>query len=559
MEKELVQEFVQVMLKLVNKELIKRKFAQYKSAKVVSINEDGSVNIKIPPNETIIHNLLNKTGEALSENDDVSLLLKDGTMSTALVVFKNKTNLIYNGSGSGGGSLTEDILNRINSAIQAIKVNNTLLNPNTNQEVNINIPIKLTDLINDGHFVRDQNYIHTDNNLTNSLLDKINSSIQGIKINDTLLSLNNNQEVNIAMPTNLTELINDGYFIQDQYYIHTDNNFTNTLKNSYNNLVTNVNQTVSSNNKLATMNDIPIVDLSNYYNKEETNNRYVQKETGKGLSSNDFTSDEKTKLAGISNGAKKVEISTINGNIKIDGVENTVYSLTQSEIISVLGFMPSEGGTADLSDYYNKEDSDNRYVQKENGKGLSANNYTTTEKNKLSNIESNAQVNIIEDVKVNGVSLTVTNKSVDVDVPTKVSELNNDSNYVKASELLNKIYPVGAIYISTSSTNPKNLFGGTWEQIKDRFLLSAGNSYNAGGTGGESSHRLTVNEIPSHAHSMRVQWGDYAADANINAGAGTGGASFKVDKGDTTGYSGGNGYHNNMPPYLVVYMWKRTA
>ncbi len=93
MDKELAQEFIQIMSKLINKELNKRKFAQYKSAKVVSVNSNGSVNIKIPPSETVIHNLLNKTGETLSVNDDVSLLLKDGTMSTALVAFKNKTNL----------------------------------------------------------------------------------------------------------------------------------------------------------------------------------------------------------------------------------------------------------------------------------------------------------------------------------------------------------------------------------------------------------------------------------------------------------------------------------
>lgn len=93
MEKELVQEFIQIMSKLIEKELNKKKFARYKSAKVESINANGSVNVKIPPSETIIHNLLNKTGETLSENDDVSLLLKDGTMSTALVAFKNKTNV----------------------------------------------------------------------------------------------------------------------------------------------------------------------------------------------------------------------------------------------------------------------------------------------------------------------------------------------------------------------------------------------------------------------------------------------------------------------------------
>ena len=58
MDKELAQEFIKIMSKLIDKELSKRKFAQYKSAKVVSINNNGSVNIKIPPSETIIHNLL---------------------------------------------------------------------------------------------------------------------------------------------------------------------------------------------------------------------------------------------------------------------------------------------------------------------------------------------------------------------------------------------------------------------------------------------------------------------------------------------------------------------
>ena len=76
------------------------------------------------------------------------------------------------------------------------------------------------------------------------------------------------------------------------------------------------------------------------------------------------------------------------------------------------------------------------------------------------------------------------------------------------------IYPVGAIYMSTVSTSPATLFGGgTWVQIKDRFLLSAGDTYTAGSTGGAAtksytpagtvgSHTLTVNEIPSHAHGL---------------------------------------------------------
>lgn len=62
------------------------------------------------------------------------------------------------------------------------------------------------------------------------------------------------------------------------------------------------------------------------------------------------------------------------------------------------------------------------------------------------------------------------------------------------------LYPVGSIYMSVNSTNPSNYFGGTWEQIKDRFLLACGSTYSNGSTGGETTHTLTVNEIPSHNH-----------------------------------------------------------
>jgi len=120
------------------------------------------------------------------------------------------------------------------------------------------IATKLTELTNDGYFVQDQYYTHTDNNLTNGLLSKINSAIQTIKVNNTLITPNANQEVNITMPTKLTDLTNDGNYVQDQNYIHTDNNFTNSLKNAYDNLVINTNQPVSANNKLATMNDISV-------------------------------------------------------------------------------------------------------------------------------------------------------------------------------------------------------------------------------------------------------------------------------------------------------------
>ena len=68
--------------------------------------------------------------------------------------------------------------------------------------------------------------------------------------------------------------------------------------------------------------------------------------------------------------------------------------------------------------------------------------------------------------------------------------------------LLNLVYPVGSIYWSSNNTNPATLFGGTWTQIKDRFILAAGDSYSNGATGGAATVTLTVSNMPSHSHSF---------------------------------------------------------
>lgn len=120
------------------------------------------------------------------------------------------------------------------------------------------------------------------------------------------------------------------------------------------------------------------------------------------------------------------------------------------------------------------------------------------------------------------------------------------------------IYPVGAIYMSASSTSPASLFGGTWEQIKNRFLLAAGDTYVAGATGGEAIHTLTVEEMPSHSHQYRRK-ALYASEVTSSQDA----YSDTSILGNTVDFStencGGGAAHNNMPPYLVIYVWKRTA
>ena len=80
--------------------------------------------------------------------------------------------------------------------------------------------------------------------------------------------------------------------------------------------------------------------------------------------------------------------------------------------------------------------------------------------------------------------------------------LYNDKEVILKENFLNLVYPVGSIYWSSKNTNPGTLFGGTWTQIKDRFILAAGDSYSNGATGGAATVTLTVSNMPSHSHSF---------------------------------------------------------
>ena len=138
------------------------------------------------------------------------------------------------------------------------------------------------------------------------------------------------------------------------------------------------------------------------------------------------------------------------------------------------------------------------------------------------------------------------------ELEAQIADLRNQISSLNAN-LANKLYPVGSIYMSVNATNPAELFGGTWEQIKDRFLLAAGNTYAAGSTGGEAQHTLTVNEMPSHSHGPTVIYS--YPDGNRTSNNWGDGKDVSITKVTT----GGSQPHNNMPPYLAVYMWKRTA
>lgn len=139
------------------------------------------------------------------------------------------------------------------------------------------------------------------------------------------------------------------------------------------------------------------------------------------------------------------------------------------------------------------------------------------------------------------------------------AELLADIGAATVSAMLDKAYPVGSIYMSVNRTSPKALFGGTWVQIKDKFLLAAGTTYKAGSTGGEAAHTLTASEMPNHKHAVyypNAGAADHSAPISYPDGSSD---STYYAVGSYTSGAGGGGAHNNMPPYLAVYVWKRTA
>ena len=163
-----------------------------------------------------------------------------------------------------------------------------------------------------------------------------------------------------------------------------------------------------------------------------------------------------------------------------------------------------------------------------------------------------------------------------------------DSNFDN-NKIRDFIYPIGSIYMSVNNVNPTTLFGGTWVQMKDKFLLGAGDTYENGNIGGEATHILTTTELPSHSHgipSLSGSTGNAGAHnhAVIGTSATSGGSGvfcetwanrsndrngYTSSVGDhshsvttnasTTNSTGSGASHNNMPPYLIVNMWKRTA
>lgn len=145
------------------------------------------------------------------------------------------------------------------------------------------------------------------------------------------------------------------------------------------------------------------------------------------------------------------------------------------------------------------------------------------------------------------------------EIPTKTSELTNDSHFATALELIDLFYPVGSYYeTSDANFNPNTTWIGTWvldSQGRVTVSQDSGTFATIGATGGEETHQLTTNEMPSHTHEVAGRNGNTSAGTNCYQGRSWSGTNMSV----VTSSRGGDAAHNNLQPYVVVKRWHRTA
>ena len=126
---------------------------------------------------------------------------------------------------------------------------------------------------------------------------------------------------------------------------------------------------------------------------------------------------------------------------------------------------------------------------------------------------------------------------------------------------LQAVYPVGSIYINAAvTTNPATLLGfGTWAAFGTGKVIvgydASDSDFDAlQETGGVKTHTLTTSEIPSHTHNIVTYEETGSPDGSVG-----GDSSSSVEGSQNTAATGGGGAHTNVQPYIVAYMWRRTA
>lgn len=181
------------------------------------------------------------------------------------------------------------------------------------------------------------------------------------------------------------------------------------------------------------------------------------------------------------------------------------------------------------------------------------------------------QFNIDWQEKENAINLKITNVSDDLsnfktETDTKFNTTKEELTSLINTTIdntINSIYPVGSVYISLTETDPGTYLKGTWEQFgQGRTLIGVGSGndgtntqeFEVNTTGGEYKHKLVIDEMPSHSHKYYSPIVQEVTPSSNTSTYGNYTKSYKID----TDSAGGDGYHNNVQPYITVYFWKRV-
>lgn len=386
-------------------------------------------------------------------------------------------------------------------------------------------------------------------------------------------------KVNVLKALQLKKLKTDNKYKQDQIYIQDSEemiqnyeDIQNLKEIKQNKLKAGKSININSKNEISAE-----VDLSPYYTKNQTAKLFI----GRDETYTKEEIDERTGVNGIIAG-NNISVSTENGRAKI--ATTIAYKLRDKAMSignSILGRGTSVGVNASATG--------------ENSVALGADSVATLQ-NQVS-VGNDTIKRIISNVA----------DGVEANDAVTIGQLNKklSSALDQLNRLAGQLYPIGSIYMNVNNVEPSTIFGGSWERMPSgRMLINSGDGFNLGQIGGEKEHRLTEDELASHSHDVNNINGNTTSTAKLvgkfsssirpngditdvpyrngfgivskeseygihakDGGNSSPGRNYVIDASHNHTInlninmlpSGKNQPHNNMPPYIVVNMWKRIG
>lgn len=285
-----------------------------------------------------------------------------------------------------------------------------------------------------------------------------------------------------------------------------------------------------------------------------------------------MSASDKKKLDGIAAGAKKITVDTALSNTSTNPVQNKIVNDALKGKFStsgggISGDVTMFGGLGVMGVL----DAHETIMAEKDVQCL----YNNDVRIRLA-CDSSGAAKITTDGADSYTRLKIASPTANNDATTKKYVDDGLSGKLDKSDkktIIDMIYPVGSIYMSVNRTSPKTLFGGTWKQIAGKFLVGVGNGFVVGDSGGSKTHThttgdhvLTTDEMPYHAHN--IWYPNSAGPTTSEIGYPlTGAKNTWCANASHTDEQGGDAAHNhgdtgsasNLPPYIAVWMWKRTA